>query len=207
MKNKTALLPLLIIGFVAVLGCSKLTQLANNAANTAKTDDSRVFSLTGKEWSSYDLENTDIKVELPGKPKDESPPLPAAYKPFFSAMHIFSYDEKGFASSYTELVPTGKKKVEIKFMADTAMTALKRQIPDLKYTADIKSDSKAVYSGTFTRNGKAYDLRGCCLIRKNDPLCVWAILTLIPKDNADAATAAERIIGSVSFRGSDEVCK
>lgn len=213
MERNKAVLPLLIVGLLAVLGCSKLSQLANSGSNS-HTDDprptgdiSRLFSLAGKEWSSNELKETDIKVDLPGAPVDKTPPLPPSFKEVFSAMHIYSYDDKDFASSYTEMVPTGKKKFTIKELGDTSMSAMKKQLPDLTYTLDVKSDSKAKYNGSFTKNGKSFDVRGCCVYKKDAPARVWAVLTLIPKDNADAQTAGQRIIDSVSFKNSTEVCK
>ena len=213
MERNKAVLPLLIVGLLAVLGCSKLSQLANSESNS-RTDEprptgdiSRSFSLAGKEWSSNELKDTDIKVDLPGTPADKTPPLPPSYKQVFSAMHIYSYDDKDFASSYTEMVPTGKRKFTIKELADTSMAAMKKQLPDLTYTLDVKSDSNAKYNGSFTKNGKSFDVRGCCIYKKDGSARVWAVLTLIPKDNSDAQTAGQRIIDSVSFKNSTEACK
>ena len=69
MTNKAALLSSLTILVLVVLGCGRLSELSNDKI---KTDDkgSGSFALAGKEWKSYDLENTDIKVELPGAPSD-----------------------------------------------------------------------------------------------------------------------------------------
>jgi hypothetical protein len=209
MTAKTKLLPVIILIFAAVLGCKQLTELANtNKAKPTPIDDPpRTFTLAGKEWKTYDLAGTDIKIDLPAEPKDQSPPLPASYKSVFSAMHIHSYDEMGFNSSYSELVPTGKRKFTIKELADTSMAALKRQVPDLNYTLDIRSDTNAKYNGSFTRNSKPYELRGCCIYKMGIDSRVWAVLTLYPKDNADGQTASQRIIESAVFKGSDEVCK
>ena len=209
MTAKTKLLPVFILIFAAVLGCKQLTELANtNKAKPTPIDDPpRTFTLTGKEWKTYDLAGTDIKIDLPAEPKDQTPPLPASYRSVFSAMHIHSYDEAGFNSSYSELVPTGKKKFTIKELADTSMAALKRQVPDLNYTLDIRSDTNAKYNGSFTRNGKPYELRGCCIYKMGAQARVWAVLTLYPKDNADGQTASGRIIDSAVFRGSEEQCK
>jgi hypothetical protein len=207
MKNKAGAVLVGVVGLVVVLACSKLTELSNKIANTKADDDPRRFSLAGKEWSTFDLEQTDISVELPGKPKDQSSPMFSMYKDTFSAMHIYSYDEKDFFSGYTELVPAGKRQWKIKELADTSMAAAKRQAPDLTYTLDIKSETNAKYNGTFTKNGKTYDVRGCCVYKKGKDSRVWAILTLIPRDNADARTAAERIIESVTFKDSAEECE
>lgn len=209
MTAKTKLLPVIILIFAAVLGCKQISELANKDKEKPPviTDGPKTFTLTGKEWKTYDLAGTDIKIDLPAEPKDQTPPLPASYKSVFSAMHIHSYDEMGFNSSYSELVPTGKKKFTIKELADTSMTALKRQVPDLNYTLDVRSDTNAKYNGTFTRNGKPYELRGCCIYKMGTDSRVWAVLTLYPKDNADAQTASQRIIESAVFRGSDEQCK
>jgi len=212
MAKKTTLLPFLIVGLAVVLGCSKLAELRNGDSkannDTKQTGDiSKTFSLAGKEWNTNELKETDIKVELPGTPADKTPPLPPSYKAVFSAMHIFSYDDKDLASSYTEMVPTGVRKWTIKELADTSMTAMKKQLPDLTYTLDVKSESNAKYNGAFTKNGKTYDVRGCCVYKKDGPARVWAVFTLIPKDNADAQTAAQRIIDSVVFKGSAETCK
>lgn len=209
MTAKTKLLPVIILIFAAVLGCKQISELANtNKAKPTPIDDPpRIFTLAGKEWKTYDLAGTDIKIDLPAEPKDQTPPLPASYKSVFSAMHIHSYDEAGFNSSYSELVPTGKRKFTIKELADTSMAALKRQVPDLNYTLDVRSDTNAKYNGTFTRNGKPYEVRGCCIFKTGNDSRVWAVLTLYAKDNADAQTASGRIIDSAVFKGSDEVCK
>ena len=87
------------------------------------------------------------------------------------------------------------------------MTAFKRQIPDLKYDLDIRSDSNAKYNGTFTKFGKTFDLRGCCIYKKTNPARVWAILTFYPKDNPEAQAAGQRAIDSVVFNGSTEECE
>ncbi len=210
MKNKAGTLMVALVGLVVVLGCSKLTELANKAEKTKSGDDPKAFTLAGKEWTNVALEQTDIKVDLPGKPADKTPPsamLPAGYKEVFSAMHIWSYDEKDFQSSFTELVPTGKRQWKIKDLADTSMTAVKRQLPDLNYTLDVKSETNAKYNGSFSKNGKAYDLRGCCIYKKGKDARVWAVITLIPNANGDAQSASDRMISSVTFKDSPEACK
>jgi len=207
MANKAALILVIIIGLIAILGCGQLAKLRNDEPKIVRDEPSKDSPLIGKDWKSFDLKETDIKVDLPGEPKDRTPPMPASYKTVFSAMHIYSYDEKGLDSSYSELVPTGKKTFTIKELAETSMTALKKQIPSLTYDLDIQSDTNAKYNGTFTRNGKTYDVRGCCIYKKTKPSRVWAVMTLAPQDNPDAQQAGQRIINSVVFKDSDEVCK
>lgn len=209
MKNKAALIPFIIVGLTVTLTCKRWTQVGTDAANDQpKTLDPRAasFTLTGKEWSRFDLDGSDIDVELPGAPSDNSPEMPESYKSVFSAISIHAYDSEDFASSFSEPAPTGKRKFEIKDLADKSMTALKNQIRDLKYTLDVRSETNALYNGTFTRNGKSYELKGCCVYKGSKPARVWAVLTLIPKDNADAQTAAQRIMESVVFEDSVEKC-
>ena len=211
MTNKAALLSFTILVLV-VLGCGRLSELPSNKIKTNdKTDSgskrSGSFTLDGKEWNSYTLENMDVTIELPGKPSDKTPIMPPHFRAVFSAMNIRAYDEKDFQSSVTELVPTGAKEFTIKELADTSLTALKRQIPDLTYTIDIKSETNAKLNGSFTKNGRSCDLRGCCIYKKTKPERVWAVLTLVPKDNADAQTASQRMINSVVFKNSTEECK
>jgi hypothetical protein len=209
MTDKTTLIPFAIIALVTVLGCSRFTQQANNSGEpkTASDQPSNAFTLTGKDWKSFELDQMDITVELPGQPADKTPPasqLPPGYQEVFSSMHIHSYDDKDFASSYTQLVPTGKRKFEIKELADTSMSALKRQARDLNYNVDIQSPTKARYDGTFTRNGKNYELKGCCIFQKTNPMRVWAVITLFPQDSADGRTASQKIIDSATFKRSSE---
>lgn len=207
MANKTVIYVVVILALIPTLTCKRWKEVSKNDTPIIREEESRTFQLAGKDWNSYDLDQTDIKVELPGSPKDQSPQMPESYKAVFSAMHIHSYDEKDFASSFTELVPSGKRSFTIKELADTSMIAFKRQRPDLTYTLDIKSEANAKISGEFTRNGKSFDLRGCCIYRKGDPSRVWAVLTLYPKDNADGRNAGQRIIDSVVFKDSTELCK
>ena len=195
------------VGLAMVLGCGKLAELGNKVANTRTEDESRVFTLAGKEWTSFDLAQTDIRAELPGRPKDETPPISPNIKQVFSAMHIWSYDDKDFGSSFSQLVPTAKRQFKIKELADTSMGAIKKQAPDLTYTLDIRSDTNAKYNGMFTKNGKTYDLRGCCIYKIGRDARVWAVITLSPQGNADAQSASDRIIGSVVFADSSERCK
>lgn len=210
MKNAFSLIALLILGLVTIIGCGRFTKQANgDPPPVAVNESSSSFALAGKEWRSFDLDGMDITVDLPGQPADKSPQesqLPPGSKEIFSSMRIHAYDDKDFGSSYTQLVPTGKRSFEIKELADTSMAALKRQARDLEYTLDIKSPSNAKYNGTFTRNGKNYELRGCCIFQKTKPSRVWAVITVFPKDNADGRTASERIIDSASFKGSSEEC-
>lgn len=213
MKSKSSLLPFVILALVTVLGCGRFTQQANTSeprpTNQSSASSGGTFTLEGKEWKSFDLEGMDIKVDLPGEPADRTPApsqFPAGYKEIFSDVRIHSYDEKDFGSSYSQLVPTGKRSFEIKELADTSMAALKRQARDLNYTLDIKSPTNAKYNGTFTRNGKAFELKGCCIHQKS-PTRVWAVITLYPKDSTDGRTASQRIIDSVVFDGSSETCR
>ncbi|MBV9214792.1 MAG: hypothetical protein JO053_01340 [Acidobacteria bacterium] len=188
--------------FFAVIGCSKLTELANKASN------SNTQPQAGKTWVSYDLASTDMHAELPGPPKDESPALPEAYKAFYTAMHIYAYDAKDFQSSFTELVSTGKKKFEIKTLADTSMTVMKKQLTDLDSTVDVRSPTNAHVSGSFTKGGKNLELTGCVVYKKGaNPEKVWSIFALYPKDSPDLKTQAERIVASASFKDSTESCK
>lgn len=211
MKNKLAFIVVSSLLLVVVLGCSQISELANKAANTGdgpKTGklESGSFTLTGKEWSSYPLDDTDVTVDLPGKPSDKTPPLPPSYRTVFSAMNIRAFDEKDFQSSVTELVPTGTRKFKIKELAETNIAAMKKQIPNLVDNIEIRSDTNAKLSGTFSKNGKNYELRGCCIYKKTSPQRVWAVLTLFPKENGDAQTASERIINSAVFKDSTEKC-
>jgi hypothetical protein len=209
MKNKASVISLIVIGLFVVLGCGRLTQQITNEAPAIGSDRSDPFTLSGKEWKTHELPRSDIKVELPGEPSDKTPPssqFPPGYKEVFSGMSVHAYDEKEFGSSYSQLEPTGKRSFTIKELADTSMAALKRQASDLKYTLDITSDSKAKYDGTFTRNGKSFELKGCCIYQKTKPFRVWAVITVYPKDHADGKAASERIINSASFAGSTAKC-
>lgn len=214
MHNKASLLPFAIIALVTVLGCGKFIKQASNTE--AKSDSegpprssSKTFSLEGKEWKSFDLDQMDMRVDLPGQPSDKTPPesmMPPGWDRVFSGMHIHAYDEGDFASSYSELIPTGKRSFTIKELADTSMTALKKQARDLTYTLDVTSPTNAKYNGSFTRNGKNYEVRGCCIYQKSDPLRVWAVVTVYPKDSSDGETASQKIIDSAVFKGSSEKC-
>ena len=214
MKNKASLIPFAIIALVTILGCGRFTEQVNQSISNDKPPSlgqkpPGTFSLDGKEWKTFELNETDIKVDLPGEPSDKSPApsqFPPGTKEIFSSMHIHAYDDVDFGSSYSQLAPTGKRSFTIKELADTSMAALKRQAPDLAYTLDVKSPTNAKYNGTFTRNGKSYELRGCCIFKKEDPSRVWAVITLYAKDNADGKTASQRIIDSVVFAGSSETC-
>jgi hypothetical protein len=210
MTKKASLLPFIVLGLVTVLGCGRLAQqLSNDTPAKASDEGSSSFSLSGKEWKSFDLDQMDIKVDLPGQPSDKTPlpsQFPAGTKEIFSSMRIHSYDEKDFASSYSQLIPTGKRKFEIKDLADTSMTALKRQARDLTYKLDVQSSANAKYDGSFTRGAKSYEVKGCCVYQKTEPTRVWAVITVYPKDSADGRTASQRIIDSVSFKGSAEKC-
>jgi hypothetical protein len=209
MRNQTSLIALVVISLLVVLGCGQLTDKIANEAKKVDVEKSGSFSLSGKEWKRVDLDDSDISVELPGQTVDKTPPdslLPPGSKEVFSGMRIHAYDEKEFGSSYSQLEPTGKRKFTIKELADTSMAALKRQAPDLKYTLDVTSETNAKYDGTFTRNGKNFELKGCCIFKKSNPSRVWAIITVYPKDLADGKTASTRIIDSATFAGSTETC-
>ena len=210
MANKASLIPFAILAFVAVLGCGRFLQTNTNEPRTEPGRGSNEFTLTGKEWKTIALDQIDITVDLPGQPSDKSPQpsqLPRSYTEIFSSIRVHSYDEKDFGSSYTQLVPTGKRKFEIKELADTSMAAVKKQRRDLTYTLDIQSPTNAKINGTFTHNGKTFELRGCCILKKDNPSRVWEVLTLYPKDNADGRTASQKIIDSAVFTGSSEECK
>ena len=206
-KNKAGSLVALGLCMIVILACSRFGKVANEVVTKPLVEESKTFTLNGKEWNSFELDQTDVKAEFPGKPVDKTPPLPASFRAVFSSMRIHSYDEKDFQSSVTQLVPTGNRKFQVKELADTSMAAMKRQIPDLTYTLDIESESKAKYNGSFTKNGKTYDVRGCCIYKKGPDPRVWAVITLYPTDNADARTAGQRIIDSVVFKGATDECK
>lgn len=210
MKNKASIIPFAIVGFVVVLGCGRFSQQLNKSTETKPASDSSEFTLAGKEWKTFELEQMEMIVDLPGQPIDKTPPdamLPAGYKEVFSSMKIHAYDEKDFASSYTQLGLTGKKSLDIKQLGDTSMASLKRQLRDLTYTLEIQSPTNAKYDGTFTRNGKTYEVKGCCVLNKAKPSKVWAVITLFPTDSTDGRSASQRIIDSVMFGGSEEKCK
>ncbi|HMT08684.1 MAG TPA: hypothetical protein PKA82_11825 [Pyrinomonadaceae bacterium] len=197
MTNKLNLFLVVFLCLASALACSKFTELAKNAANSVEkeTKDSPKlpsggpFTLEGKDWKFYDISGTDIKIELPGEPKDKSPKpeqLPPGYKEIFSAMHISALDDGGFSVAASQLDPTGKR--------------------NLKNTLDTSSDTKAKYTGSFTKNGKDYEVGGCCLYKKTDPSRVWAIITIVPNGNADARTAADRALKNVTFSGGTDTC-
>ena len=211
MKNRSGSLLAVLFGMIAILACRPGAKVNNTAEppdspESPRGDVSRSYTAEGKTWTAYDLDNSDIKIELPGKPTDKTPPLPPGFSQVFSAMNIQAYDDNDLGLGATELTPAGKRKWKIKELADTSMMATKRQLPDLEYTLDIASDTKAKYNGTFTKSGKSFELRGCCIYKKDDPRKVWAILALYAKDNADAQQAAQRAIDSVVFENSTEQC-
>lgn len=212
-KNRANFIIVLMLGLIAVLACRPGANTENVAekpaseTDTPRGDVSKTYTDEGKTWNTYDLERSDIKIELPGKPSDKTPPLPPGFSEAFSAMNIQAYDDNDLSIGATELSPAGKRKWKIKELAETSMMATKRQLPDLEYTLDVTSDTKARYNGTFTKRGKSFELRGCCIYKKDDPRRVWAILTLYPKDNADARQAAERVINTVAFENSLEECE
>ena len=212
MSDKASLLPFAILLLITVLGCGRFTRQASNDSTPIPSSGqtSNIFTLDGKEWKSYDLDDMDIRVDLPGAPVDKGPPMsqmPAGTKEVFSSMRLHAYDEKDFASSYTQIIPTAKMNKGIKELADASMGALKKQASDLSYTVDMKSPSNVKYSGTFTKNGKNYELKGCCIFQKANPARIWSVITAYPIDNADGRTASERIIQSATFKGSSEECE
>lgn len=204
-RNKTGLFLAVFLVAAVVLGCKQLGTKSGANDEPPKQPVTLV-----NDWKSYDLEGTDISMEFPGVPVDHSPAdtqIPAGVKNAFSSMKIYSYDSSIFSTSATELAPVGKRSFDIKFLADTSMSSLKRQLPDLQYTLDVESPTKARYNGSFSRGGKSYELRGCCVYKKADPARVWAILTLYQTDVADASQASQRVIDSVTFKGATESCK
>jgi len=216
MKNRINIVLIVSVCLASSLACNKFTELVKNASNSSETKNtektrlpSAEFSLEGKEWKFSDIKGTDISIEMPGEPIDRSPKpeqLPPSYKAIFSGMHISALDERGLSIAASQLDPTGKRKFTIKELADTSMQAMKRQLPDLKYELEVTSETKAKYTGTFTKNGREYDVRGCCLYKKADPLRVWAIITYFDKTNGDARTAAQRAIDGVKFAGGTDTC-
>ena len=93
-----------IVCIISALACSKFTEMAKNTANTASpelpTTASNDFSVEGKEWKFHDIAGTDIKLELPGEPKDKSPSpaeIPPSYRSIFSSMQISALDDHGFS--------------------------------------------------------------------------------------------------------------
>jgi hypothetical protein len=207
MTNKAGMFLIAVVGLVVVLGCGKLTELVKEAANDSNANQLKRSDPAAREWKRFDLADTDISVETPGKPGDRSSPMFGIYREVFSAMHVYSYDEKDFTVGMTELVPTGKRKFTIKELADTSMAAAKKQAPDLTYTLDIQSDTKARYNGSFTRKSRTFEVRGCCIYQKTDPKRVWAVVAIYAADSADAQAASQRIIESASFKGSSEECE
>ncbi len=216
MTNKVNLFLVLFLCLASALACNKFTELVKNASNSSETKNTEKtklpateFSLEGKEWKFYDIKGTDISIEMPGEPIDRSPKpeqLPPSYKADFSGIHVSALDDRGLSIAASQLDPTGKRKFTIKELADTSMQAMKRQLPDLKYELEVSSETKAKYTGTFTKNGKEYDVRGCCLYKKTDPLRVWAIITYFDKTNGDARTAAQGAIDGVKFVGGTDAC-
>lgn len=202
MKNKGALVIVIAIGLIAALSCRQWLQNSNNsnAPGTA--------NVITKQWDSYDLPGTDVKVDLPAQPKDHSPTLPPpGIKEVFSNIHIYAYDEKEFSAGITELVPAVKRKWTIKDLADTSMASVKKQLTDLTYTVDVRSDTNAKYNGTFRRNGKTFELRGCCVYKPTKPARIWAVITFYPKDSADLENAGQKVIDSVVFKDTSEECE
>lgn len=216
MVNRINLILVVGLCLASALACNKFTELVKNASNSTETKNtektklpSTEFSLEGREWKFYDIKGTDISIEMPGEPIDRSPKpeqIPPSYKEVFNAMHISALDDRGLSIAASQLDPTGKRKFTIKELADTSMMAMKKQLPNLKYELEVVSETKAKYNGTFTKNGKEYYVRGCCLYKKTDPLRVWAIITYFDKTNGDARTAAQRAIDGVKFAGGADTC-
>jgi hypothetical protein len=207
MSNKSGAVLVILIGLFVTLTCKRFATTGNENSSNARVNTSRAFTAEGKDWRSFDLKDTDMKVDFPGTPADKSPQLPAAYKTVFSAARLYAYDDEDFQSSATELVPNSTRNFSIKILADTSMAAIKRQMPNLTYSLDIRSDTNAKISGSYSRNGKTYDVRGCCVFKKTKPARVWEVLALFPSDNADAQSAGQRIIESAVFKESSETCK
>lgn len=205
MTNKATLILIIMVGMIAALACKQAGEISNGVSKSLD-ERSDTFTSAGKDWSSQKLVGTDVTIELPGVPKDMNPPMPPNAGSVFTDINLFVLEDKDFTTVVTELQPTGKQKLPIKMLADTSMSSLKRQIRDLTYTVDVLSDTKAKYNGTFTRDGKSFELRGCCIYKKAKPERVWAILTLYPKDNAEAQQAGQRAIDSAAFSDSIEEC-
>ncbi len=193
MANRAGLILVIMIGLIVILAC--------------RNDESISFKADGKEWNTYDLDQTEIKVDLPGRPSDKTPDLAPNLKTSFSAVRIYSYDDKGFHVSITEMTPTAKINFPIKVLADTSIGPLKDQLSDLTYTLDIKSETNLKYNGAFTKGGNSFDLRGCYVYKNTEPRRMWEVLTLYPKENVDARNAGQRVIDSVVFKSSSEECK
>jgi len=204
MQNKTISFLVIIFGLLAISACRQQPQPANNAPSPR---DETSYKETGKEWRSFALEETDIKVDLPGAPADRSAQVPIDYRNAFNTWHLYAYDDKDLSVAVLELVPNGKRIWQMKDLPEVCMTALKRGARGLNFTSDIKSETNAKYNGTFTRNGKIFDVRGCCVYKKGRDQRAWAVMTSSPQDNEDARSAAQRAIDSIVFKGSSEKCK
>ncbi len=216
MANRINLILLVVLCFVFALACNKFTELVKNASNSTETKNTEKtklpateFSLEGREWKFYDIKGTDISIEMPGEPIDRSPrpdQIPPSYKEVFSGLHVSALDDRGLSIAAMQLDPTGKRKFKIKELADKSMQAMKRQLPNLKYELEVVSETKAKYTGSFSKNGQEHIVRGCCLYKKSDPSRVWAIITYYYKENADAATAAQQAIDGAKFAGGTDSC-
>jgi hypothetical protein len=72
MKNKASIIPFAIMGLVVVLGCGRFAQQLNKTTETKPASDSNEFTLAGKEWKTFELEQMEMVVD-----RQPSPSVPA----------------------------------------------------------------------------------------------------------------------------------
>jgi hypothetical protein len=154
-------------------------------------------------WKRYELNNTEISIELPAPPVEQ--PVPAQVKETVDDAHQYALQQgDGFGVMVMELKTREGLVPNLKKIAEASMMSVRRQDPLATHEIKIVSDKKATLTGSTSPKMKSLSIRGCYLIKRTDNSGMsWTVFIISePSKSAEA----DRIFSSVQVKGLDEDC-
>jgi len=202
----------LLLPFLALLLVGAVTKNYSNYFKDVpkippKAATDNFYTATPQPWNTYELENTDIKVELPKQPTKEVIPeeLSEYIRVNYRAHNQFMLELDDLGIVLRESKPKKAYNVTFKNFIDAQIRVYKEADSDFKYELTFSSRNKAKLSGySVTLAGKTNFL--VCYIEVNTSQGSNFYTCLIVYDNSQWAEA-KRVLNSFQIKNSDENCK
>ncbi len=171
----------------------------SNIEKWVRNSSSRYYSESSASWEARTIPGTGMTVELPSDPDKENVNLPSQEARLVKDMQVYGKGYNNLSYVIMYLLANSSATLDAEAGARGGMQEFKKQpgVVGLDYRITTSSAGRVLISGTCLYLDKVATVEGMVETRGSK---MWAIFTISRTDDAEARTAAQRIMSSARFQ-------
>lgn len=155
------------------------------------------FTGSTVSWARRKIPDIGVSIDLPGEPYRKDITLPPQAEGIVISHKSYECIEGGLTVGISHAVYADHITANPEGGARGSFENIRglEGVADLQYSLTPQGEGRTAASGGFTRFGQAVDIGSLVIARNNK---MWSVLVTHMRGNADAASAAKRILESMS---------